>query len=276
MKAGIYRRLEGLIDTDALLGKTVCLVGLGSVGSSAAMWLAKSGVGGFKLIDNDCLTVENVARHLCGLSDIGRPKIEAVKDALLNRNPDLSIKTYSKDVVELTEAQRRALFAGTDLIIASTDSNLAQFTVNHISLTHDIPALYIGCYERASGGEIVYVVPGKTACFNCAFEARTKNLQPVRRRKTSLAYTTALSESQADRFEAEPGLAVDIDYVTVSAMPYALALLGPASQREFLLDFEQNIVFVSTGNRPTWIFNRPFSRIVGRAEVGCGVCRGEL
>lgn len=271
----IYKRHQGILDTGTLLKKTVCLVGLGSVGSSVALWLAKSGVGNFRLVDFDRLSSSNICRHVCGIEDVGRYKTRAVRDLLLNRNWTVSVSTFEVDVTNISGEEKKEIFEGCDLIIASTDSNLAQFCVNRISLSFGIPALFIGCYGRAFGGEIIYVIPGATACFNCAFEARVKNLKPITQKKTSLAYTTSLTESQADRLEAIPGLAIDIDYIVASAMPYALALLKSDAQRQTLLDFKRNIIFVSTGNKPQWIFERPFQRIVGIPEKGCSVCLGD-
>ena len=117
------------------------------------------------------------------------------------------------------------------------------------------------------------MIPGETPCYNCAFETRSKNLRPIRRRKTTLAYTMELGEAKADRFESEPGLGIDIDYITLAAMPYALALLDLKSKRRFLLDLNRNLVFLSTGTQPSWIFDRPFTRIIGQPEMGCDTCR---
>ena len=73
----LFARNVPVLETDALAGKSVPCVGLGSGGATVADLLARSGVGGFVLWDHDSLEPHNVARHICTQRDLGRPKVEA-------------------------------------------------------------------------------------------------------------------------------------------------------------------------------------------------------
>lgn len=68
------------------------IVGLGGVGSYAAEFLARSGVGELTIIDGDVVDVTNINRQLPALhSTIGKPKVEIVAERLLDINPELKL-----------------------------------------------------------------------------------------------------------------------------------------------------------------------------------------
>ena len=65
------------------------IVGCGSVGSTVAENLARMGVTKFVLWDFDVVESKNVVNQMFTQNDVGRPKVEALKDILLAINPDL-------------------------------------------------------------------------------------------------------------------------------------------------------------------------------------------
>lgn len=75
----------------------VCIVGCGSLGSHLADALASCGVKDFTLIDNQLLRAENIARHSCGFSDIGKYKVDAVGNKLIEGNPNITCEAYHED-----------------------------------------------------------------------------------------------------------------------------------------------------------------------------------
>ena len=67
-------------------------VGLGGVGSFAAEFLARSGVGKMTIVDGDTVDITNINRQLPALhSTIGKSKVEVVADRLLDINPKLEL-----------------------------------------------------------------------------------------------------------------------------------------------------------------------------------------
>ncbi|MEN9818858.1 MAG: hypothetical protein RLZ32_2738, partial [Gemmatimonadota bacterium] len=55
----------------------VLVVGLGGLGSPAAMYLAAAGVGAMTLVDRDLVAVSNLHRQLLyATPDVGRPKLD--------------------------------------------------------------------------------------------------------------------------------------------------------------------------------------------------------
>lgn len=66
------------------------IVGCGSVGSAVAENLARCGVTDFVLWDFDTVEAHNVANQMFTQPDINRPKVEALRDILVNINPEIA------------------------------------------------------------------------------------------------------------------------------------------------------------------------------------------
>lgn len=80
---------EGL---NKLENSNVLVVGLGGVGSFAAEFLVRAGVGKMTIVDGDTVDITNVNRQLPALhSTIGKPKVTIVGDRLLDINPELQL-----------------------------------------------------------------------------------------------------------------------------------------------------------------------------------------
>ena len=88
-------RSELLISPDKLakLKKAhVLIVGLGGIGSFAAEFLARAGVGKMTIVDGDIVDITNINRQLPALhSTIGQPKVTIVGDRLMDINPELKL-----------------------------------------------------------------------------------------------------------------------------------------------------------------------------------------
>lgn len=92
------RRLRSGADTDAakvarsgllapeLRRRRVAVVGTGALGSFIADMLVRSGVQSLTLIDGDVVMPGNLVRHLVGPEAVGRSKVEAVKQHLVDRS----------------------------------------------------------------------------------------------------------------------------------------------------------------------------------------------
>ena len=167
-KSALYSRSKGLLETDKLAKKTVGIVGLGSGGSTIAVELAKAGVSNFVLIDFDRLELANIARHVCGIDDLGRLKTLAVRDAIMQKNPYATIETLE---IDITQQQNEcvAALSQVDLIIGASDNDRSRFLINELSLAHHIPAIFGRALTRAIGGDVMRVRPYEGPCYNCLY-----------------------------------------------------------------------------------------------------------
>ena len=88
-RAELLFKEEGL---NRLKKANVLVVGLGGVGSFAAEFLVRAGVGNMTIVDGDTVDITNINRQLPALhSTIGAPKVKIVGDRLLDINPELNL-----------------------------------------------------------------------------------------------------------------------------------------------------------------------------------------
>jgi tRNA A37 threonylcarbamoyladenosine dehydratase len=88
-RAELLFKEEGL---NRLKNANVLIVGVGGVGSFAAEFLARAGVGNLTIVDGDVVDITNINRQLPALhSTVGMSKIDVVGDRLMDINPELNL-----------------------------------------------------------------------------------------------------------------------------------------------------------------------------------------
>lgn len=88
-RAGLLFKEEGL---EKLKKAKVLIVGLGGVGSFAAEFMVRAGVGNLTIIDGDTVDITNINRQLPALhSTVGKPKVEIVAERLRDINPNIQL-----------------------------------------------------------------------------------------------------------------------------------------------------------------------------------------
>ncbi|MGM0395776.1 MAG: tRNA threonylcarbamoyladenosine dehydratase [Bacillota bacterium] len=71
---------------------TVAVFGIGGVGSYAVEALARTGIGKLVIVDYDIIDISNINRQVHALtSTIGQFKVDAMKERLLDINPELKV-----------------------------------------------------------------------------------------------------------------------------------------------------------------------------------------
>lgn len=100
---------------------SVLIVGLGGVGSAAAEYICRAGIGNITIVDHDTVHVTNRNRQLPALlSTEGKFKADVVAERLMDINPELNItviKKYLKD-----EAISEVLSPGYDYVVDAIDT----------------------------------------------------------------------------------------------------------------------------------------------------------
>jgi tRNA A37 threonylcarbamoyladenosine dehydratase len=100
---GGLARLYGAGGLQKLLQASVCVVGIGGVGSWSAEALARSGIGQITLVDLDDVCVSNVNRQLHALDGaIGRPKVEVMAERIRAIHPACKVTTIAAFFTETT------------------------------------------------------------------------------------------------------------------------------------------------------------------------------
>ena len=87
----------GISGQKKILNSSVCIVGCGGLGTSAAQYLSMSGVGHFYLIDDDTIDLSNLNRQtLFTEKDIGKSKSKTLSEKLKKVNSSAKISFQNK------------------------------------------------------------------------------------------------------------------------------------------------------------------------------------
>lgn len=94
------QRTELLLGAEALermRNLHVLVIGLGGVGSFAAEFLTRAGVGNMTIVDGDTVDLTNTNRQLPALhSTVGKPKTTIMADRMLDINPALNLRVINE------------------------------------------------------------------------------------------------------------------------------------------------------------------------------------
>ncbi len=133
---------------------TVAVIGAGALGSWEVYFLHKLGVGRIVGIDRDFVDESDLPRTIYTREDVGKPKVEVLKErfGVIGHFEDLNPGTVGL----LDEA---------DLIIDGTDNIYTRQVINDYAVKNNKPWIYVGVLSTY--GNIMPVIPGKTACFRC-------------------------------------------------------------------------------------------------------------
>lgn len=228
-RSDLYSRSKGLLETDILAEKEVGIVGLGSGGSPIAIELAKAGVGRFVLIDFDRLELANLARHVCGINDLGRFKTLAVRDAIQQKNPHAEVTTLEVDVNKQRDECLRAL-SNVSLLICASDNDRSRFFLNEIALKHKTTTIFGRALTRAVGGDILRVRPFKGPCYSCLYSQNIRQQgsddEEISQESQARALSPDYSSEQDIKAVVQVGLSSDIAPISNLMVKIALVELS--------------------------------------------------
>lgn len=78
--------------TQAKIRNTKLLIAGCGIGSSPAVCAARMGFENFVLVDGDVVDAHNLNRQFYDFADVGRPKVEALKEKILRINPEAKVE----------------------------------------------------------------------------------------------------------------------------------------------------------------------------------------
>ena len=100
MQSEWLQRTELLVKEEGmerLQSANILIVGLGGVGSFAAEFLVRSGIGNLTIVDGDTVDITNINRQLPALnSTIGKNKTDVVAERILDINPEINLKKINE------------------------------------------------------------------------------------------------------------------------------------------------------------------------------------
>ena len=175
-----FGKVRSLYPQKVLEQKVVVCIGVGGARSFLEN-CARSGLRNFILMDPDIVSPSNVATQAVFISEMGRKKVEVIRDRIRDINPDAQVLCIPRalDDAMSDEAFKAYLdrFPGrkvTDyLILGCTDNFAAQKRSSMLALKYGMPYLAAMMYAHGAAAELIFLYPGVTAsCPRCLLRSR--------------------------------------------------------------------------------------------------------
>jgi adenylyltransferase/sulfurtransferase len=155
----------GIEGQERLKASSVLIVGLGGLGSPAALYLAAAGVGRLGLVDFDRVDESNLQRQvLHGTAAVGSAKTESARARLHDLNPHVDLRTHDE---ALTPSNALALVGAYDLVLDGTDQFATRYLVNDACVVGKKANVH-GSVHRFEGQVSVFAASGGP-CYRCLF-----------------------------------------------------------------------------------------------------------
>ncbi len=162
-----------------LLASRVLIIGLGGLGSPAALYLAGAGIGTLVLADDDHVHISNLQRQILYTSaDIDQPKSEATRRRLSQLNPDITLIALNQ---RLSGEPLRQQVQQADVVLDCTDTMASRQAINAACVTHGTPLIIASAVSF--GGQLMVVAPPLAhGCYRCLWP---DELEPERNCRTA-------------------------------------------------------------------------------------------
>lgn len=166
-----------------LLDSRVLIIGVGGLGSPAALYLAASGVGKLGLVDSDRVDLSNLQRQIIHPdAAMGRLKAEVAAERARELNPDVEVVAHP---VQLTRDNALDLFREYDLIIDGSDNFHTRYLASDAAYFTGRPLVHGSIFRWE--GQVVDFLPGQ-GCYRCLYpEPPPPGLVPACRQTGVLA-----------------------------------------------------------------------------------------
>lgn len=152
----------------------VVIMGVGGLGSPAAMYLAAAGVGTLTLVDFDTVDNSNLQRQIVHTIDsVGESKVSSAKNTLLKINPETTIHCIDQ---RLTQDALEALIAETSCVIDATDNFASRFLINRACVSRKVALVSAAAIQFEGQISVFDLRKEDSACYACLYaEAGEEN-----------------------------------------------------------------------------------------------------
>jgi sulfur carrier protein ThiS adenylyltransferase len=126
---------------EKLKNTVVAIAGLGGLGSTVAVALARAGIGKLIIADFDKVEKDNLNRQQYFTDQLGKNKIDAMMENLRRINPDVKVEAHH---IRLTPENVPQIFADADVIAECFDkAEEKQMLVQTVLSKMDIPIVTV-------------------------------------------------------------------------------------------------------------------------------------
>jgi ubiquitin-like modifier-activating enzyme 5 len=170
------KRMGIVKNYESIRNFSVLIVGLGGIGSVAAEMLTRCGIGKLIMYDYDTVEIANMNRLFFRPEQAGMTKTAAAKQTLQSINPDVIFEEYTMDITTTKNFEQlldRIQHGGVDgkskvdMVLSCVDNYAARTSINQACNELNQEWMESGVSEDAVSGHIQFLLPGRTACFEC-------------------------------------------------------------------------------------------------------------
>lgn len=130
--------IVGRENLETLAGKNVLVVGMGGVGSFAAEFICRGGVGKMTIVDGDTVDLTNCNRQLPAMaSTVGQYKVDIMSERLKNINPALDLTVIKEFLSQ--ERIEQILETRYDYVVDAIDSVTPKLHIIKTAYERRIP-----------------------------------------------------------------------------------------------------------------------------------------
>ena len=138
-----FERTELMLGSEGikrLNNSSVCVFGVGGVGSFVCEALARMGIGKITIVDNDTISISNLNRQIIALhSTIGKYKVDVMEERIKDINPSCNVVKYK--CFYLPENKDDIDFSSFDYIVDAVDTLSAKITIISKAKELNIPII---------------------------------------------------------------------------------------------------------------------------------------
>lgn len=160
---------------EKFLAAHALIVGIGGLGSPAALYLAAAGFGKLTLVDHDVVNLTNLQRQIMyTTAQLGELKVYSGKSILEKINPDIQVIASSK---RIDDNHLNAFVPEADVVLDCSDNFITRYAVNRACVQYKVPLVsgaavcfngHIGVFNTSS---IEHSLP---SCYACLFPQKSE------------------------------------------------------------------------------------------------------
>jgi len=158
----------GILGQKKILSSKVLIIGAGGLGSPAAEFLSRAGIGTLGIIDDDKVSLSNLHRQsLYSSSDIGKFKVKIAKKKIKKINPNTKVMIYK---IRLNSKNFKKILNDYDYIVDGSDNFTTKFLLNDFCLRFK-KILITGAISKFDGHVFTFNFKNKKIpCLRCFFQ----------------------------------------------------------------------------------------------------------
>jgi len=158
----------GILGQKKILSSKVLIIGAGGLGSPAAEFLSRAGVGSLGIVDDDKVSLSNLHRQsLYNTSDVGELKVKIAKKKIKKINPNTKVTIYK---IRLNNDNFKKIINDYDYIVDGSDNFTTKFLINDFCLNFK-KTLVTGAISKFDGHIFTFNFKDKKIpCLRCFFQ----------------------------------------------------------------------------------------------------------